>query len=217
MRRQIQVLVIDGAGLIREGLCALLGLETDIQILGAHDLTAEVNKIAVASEPDVVIMNFAMPANHGAAMITALRRRWEGARLLVLAFRCDKQIIEAAIRAGADDYLLETHTARELMASVRKVVVDTPEASRVILDPILSGQARKRTTAKRRDSDGLSERERDVIKRIAQGYRTREIAEQLSLSHKTIEKHRSNLMRKLRLRSATAVAAYAITNGYLDL
>ena len=72
MRRQIQVLVIDGEGLIREGLCALLGLENDVQILGAHDVTADINEIAVARDPDVVITSFPMPVSRGAATIAAL-------------------------------------------------------------------------------------------------------------------------------------------------
>ena len=82
----------------------------------------------------------------------------------------------------------------------------------------MSGYIRSQAAVTRHNGpESLSDREREVMKLIAAGYRTREIAEQLSLSHKTIEKHRSNLMRKLGLRSATAVAAYAIANGYVVL
>jgi len=86
-----------------------------------------------------------------------------------------------------------------------------------MFDRVVHGYVRKHTLEQKHESDGLSEREREVMRRIAKGYRTREIAQDLSLSHKTIEKYRSNLMRKLGLKTATAVAAYAIAHGYLEI
>jgi DNA-binding NarL/FixJ family response regulator len=85
-----------------------------------------------------------------------------------------------------------------------------------IFERVVNGFVSQRPQA-RADPDGLSDREREVMKLIATGLRTREIAEKLSVSHKTVEKHRTNLMRKLGLRTAAAVAAYAISNGYLRL
>jgi DNA-binding NarL/FixJ family response regulator len=86
-----------------------------------------------------------------------------------------------------------------------------------IFDRVVNGFVSQRPAPSRADPSGLSDREREVMKLIAQGLRTREIAEKLSVSHKTVEKHRTNLMRKLGLRTAAAVAAYAISNGYLRL
>jgi DNA-binding NarL/FixJ family response regulator len=112
---------------------------------------------------------------------------------------------------------LKSDTRLELVNALRSIKEGQRYVSPTIFDRVVSGYVRKHALADQQRSDGLTEREREVMKRIAQGRRTREIAHELSLSHKTIEKYRSNLMHKLGLKTATAVAAYAIANGYLEL
>jgi DNA-binding NarL/FixJ family response regulator len=217
MHSKIQILVIDEEGLLRDGVCALLNLAEDIEVLGVIVGGPAVAKLSLPTDPDVVIVEFSLPDQSGPATIAAVRSRWPRARILVLSFHREDHVIEAALRAGVDGYLLKSDTRHELFAAIRTLMEGGRYVSPSILDRVVSGFVRKRTLAKQRNADGLSDREREVMKRIALGFRTREIAQQLSLSHKTIEKHRSNLMRKLGLRSATAVAAYAIANDYLRL
>ncbi len=146
-----------------------------------------------------------------------VKRHWPQVRVLVLTFRKEDACIEAALRAGADGYLLKNDNRSELFAAIHDSG-EKPFLSAVIYERIVNGFVNpKGLPGGRRSQSQLTQREREVIKLIAAGQRTREIAQQLSLSHKTVEKHRTNLMRKLGLKTATAVAAYAIANGYHTL
>lgn len=216
MGAKIQTLVIDADSLLRDGLCALLNLEDDLQVIGAtHGPTVE--RITVPMAPDLVVIETAIFEPSGVEAINEIHARWPRARVLVLTYERNDQALESALRASIDGYLLKSDTRIELEHALRSIRDSQRYVSPTIFDRVVHGYVRKHTFAREHQSDGLSERERDVMKRIAQGHRTREIAHDLSLSHKTIEKYRSNLMRKLGLRTATAVAAYAIAHGYLDV
>jgi two-component system response regulator NreC len=216
MRRKTRILLIDEDSLLRDGLAALLGLEEEVEFLGARGSGTESVNNAPEPAPQVVILDFSTRDQSGPETVAAVKGRWPDARVLVLTFRREDRIIEAALRAGVAGYLLKTDTRAELLTAIRAVAEGKRYISPSIFDRVVSGFVRMHAPLRQVSPDGLSDREREVMKRIALGYRTREIALQLSLSHKTIEKHRSNLMRKLGLRSATAVATYATANGYLD-
>jgi len=216
IRRKLQVLVIDEEGMLRDGLCALINLEGTLAVVGVMSGTAQVQGLSLPTDPDVIIVDFGAPAVHGAETVETVRKRWPDVPVLVLTLRRDDEAIESALRAGVDGYLLKTDGRSELLAAIHSVMEKKRYISPSIFDRVVNGFVTQQTRAKQSDSDGLSDREREVMRFIAQGFRTREIADRLSVSHKTVEKHRSNLMRKLGLRSATAVAAYAISNGYLQ-
>jgi len=216
MASKLQILVIDSDTLLRDGLCALLNLEEGFQAAGAISSFAPMARFAPTRPPDLVILDTGIPESGGVALITAVRERWPRARVLVLTFEGDDQGMEDAFRAGAEGYLLKSDKRRELTLALKTVMEGQRYVSPHMLDRVVHGYMRRHDRERQHQSDGLSHRERDVIKLIAQGRRTREIAQELSLSHKTIEKYRSNLMRKLGLKTATAVAAYAISHGYLE-
>jgi two-component system response regulator NreC len=216
MRRKLQVLLIDEEGLLRDGLCATINLEEGFAICGVISGTTALPTVALPTDPDLIVADFGAPAVRAHETVAAARARWPDIPVLVLTFQRDDAAIESALRAGVDGYLLKTDRRAELLNAMRSVIDRKRYISPSIFDRVVNGFVTQRTLAKR-DPDGLSDREREVMKLIAQGFRTREIAVQLSVSHKTVEKHRTNLMRKLGLRTAAAVAAYAITNGYLRL
>jgi DNA-binding NarL/FixJ family response regulator len=217
MRRKLQVLLIDEEGLLRDGLCAMINLEDGFAIAGVISGTTALHSVSVLTDPDLVVADFGAPAVRGLETVTAAHSRWPNVAILVLTFQRDDMAIESALRAGVDGYLLKTDRRAELLNAMHSVIERKRYISPSIFDRVVNGFVSQRAEAKRADPDGLSEREREVMKLIAQGFRTREIAEKLSVSHKTVEKHRANLMRKLGLRTAAAVAAYAISNGYLRL
>jgi DNA-binding NarL/FixJ family response regulator len=216
MGAKTHILIIDAQTLIRDGLSALLNLEQDLQVIGAIGTSSAITRVSLPAAPDLVILDVDIPDYNGLDTLTEIRSRWPAARVMVLTFCRDEATLQAALRAGVDAYLLKSDTRGELLAALQCIKEGKEFVSPTLLNRASMTQARKPPSKREHRSDGLSDRERDVLKRIAQGRRTREIAQELSLSHKTIEKYRSNLMRKLGLRTATAVAAYAITNGYLD-
>jgi DNA-binding NarL/FixJ family response regulator len=216
LRRKLQVLLIDEEGLLRDGLCAMINLEEGFAIAGVIAGSAALHTLSVPTDPDLIVADFGAPAVRGLETVAAARSRWPNVPILVLTFQRDDAAIESALRAGVDGYLLKTDRRAELLNAMHSLIDRKRYISPSIFERVVNGFVSQRPQA-RADPDGLSDREREVMKLIAQGLRTREIAEKLSVSHKTVEKHRTNLMRKLGLRTAAAVAAYAISNGYLRL
>lgn len=217
MGNKIQILVIDADNLLRDGLCALLNSGAEFQVIDAVGDTAAIVGTPLPVAPDIAIVDIAVPDATGVESITTLRSRWPHVRVLVLTFDGDGRLLENALQAGADGYLLKSDTRQALDNALGSIKDGRRYISPSVFDEVVHGYMRKHIPARQHELDGLSERERDVMKRIAQGQRTREIANALSLSHKTVEKYRSNLMRKLGLKTATAVAAYAISHGYLEI
>ena len=214
MSDKTRILIIDAQSLMRDGLAALLSSEPDLQVIGAVGKSNAITRAALSAPPDLVILDVDLPDYRGAETIKAIHAHWPSARIMVLTFQRSQQTMDTAVRAGVDAYLLKSDTHGELHAALQHIAQGKPFLTPSLTSPASNTEGTKRVRPEQ--SDGLSDREREVLRRIAQGRRTREIAQELSLSHKTIEKYRSNLMRKLGLKTATAVAAYAIANGYLD-
>ena len=214
-RRKTRVLVVDEAGIMRDGLCALLQSDDALEVVAATASRREAVQNLTTAQPDVIVIDFAADLKTGPETIIYLKSRWPDARVMVLTMRRDETFIEAALRAGADGYVLKTDSRAELFNAVHRIASGKSYISPSALDRMVTAYAKTSDRPGRtRGSGALTSREQEVITLIAKGYRTREMAELMSLSHKTVEKHRTNLMRKLGLRSAAAVAAYAITHGF---
>jgi DNA-binding NarL/FixJ family response regulator len=217
-RAGVHVLVVDEKGIMRDALCHLLGSFPDVSFVSGAPLSADALRSAASLRPDVVFLDFPPATQAGMRLIASLRSERPSVRIIVLTALKDAPLVESALRAGADGYLLKTDSLDELRGALASVIagqqyvspsVSSPDA-RVRPSSARSGNARQRAAPE------LTERELQVIRLIASGHRTREIAQVLSLSHKTIEKHRTGLMRKLGLRNASAVTAYAIAHGLAE-
>jgi two-component system, NarL family, response regulator NreC len=216
MPNKIQVLIVDTDSIMRDGLVALLSNE-ECEVIGTAANGAEALRATGVRVPDLVIIDLSLPTASDPNTIAELKKQHPGVRVLVLTFLREERLIDLALRAGADGYMLKSDTRLEFITAIRSITQGKGYISPSIYDRVINGYLKTQVGApRRRGSGALSQRERQVVRLIAEGYRTREIAQQLSLSHKTIEKHRTNLMRKLGLKTAPAVAAYAIAHGYLD-
>ncbi|MBS0578604.1 MAG: response regulator transcription factor [Proteobacteria bacterium] len=215
MRRKTHILVIDGEGIARDGLCALLQQDEALHLDATFSSARAALRARGDLRPQVVIMDFALAMKSGPQTIAHVKKRWPEATVLVLSVSGEGQAIEAARRAGADGYVLRNDQRAELFNALHALAERRHYISRTVLEPP-SGSARVTPRTRRTESAGLlTAREQEVVTLIAEGYRTREMAQLLSLSHKTVERHRTNLMRKLGVRSATGVVAFAITHGYV--
>jgi DNA-binding NarL/FixJ family response regulator len=212
---KISLLVIDEPGILRDGLCALLQSDDSLEVTAATASRRDTVQ-SITAQPHVVIVDFPSDLRSGPDTIAQLKRRWPEVRVVVLTVRRDEQFIEAALRAGAEGYVLKSDSRAELFSAIHRVASGKGYISPSALDRMVNAYAKTsdRVPGRARPPGALTHREQEVITLIAKGYRTREMAELMSLSHKTVEKHRTNLMRKLGLRSAAAVAAYAITHGF---
>ena len=213
-RRTTTVLLVDEPGIPRDGLCALLESDSALEVIGVAAGRREAVRALRAAQPHVVVMDLSVDPLQGRETIVHIKRRWPRVGVLVL-IQPGREHIETALRAGADGYVLLDEECAELFNAVQRIASGRSYISPATLDRMVTSYRSVTDPVNRRfpAPEVLTGREREVIAMIAKGYRTREMAQLLCLSHKTVEKHRANLMRKLGLRSAAAAAVYAITHG----
>jgi DNA-binding NarL/FixJ family response regulator len=216
VHRRIHVLLADQKGMIRDALCSLVGSMPDVTLVSSATSGPEALRSAANLRPDVVIIEFPKPPNAGASLIAELKRQRPELRVIVLTIHRDEQLLETALRAGADAYVLKQDTSDELSNALASVLAGKTHVSSSMAGRATRGSRRGGADSTAKTAAGITPRERQVIRLIAQGHRTREIAVLLSLSHKTVEKHRTSIMRKIGVRNASAVAAYAMAHGFAD-
>jgi len=201
-----RIVIADDHTIMREGLRSLLEAEPEFEVVGAVDNGRDAVRLASLLKPDLVLMDLSLPEQQGLEAIREIKRRCVGTRVLVLSLHDTPQSLRAALDAGADGYLLKGASRAELVLAIAVVLRGTlfvsPALGRRPAEPAL---------------DRLTLRERQVLKRIAEGARNREIAQELALSTKTVEKHRSKLMRKLNLRNIAALTSFAIAHRITSL
>ena len=217
-RGRVRVLVVDEKGIMRDGLCALLAVMPDIEVVGSVSTGADASHAVASLRPSVIVLDFPPLPLEGPKLIAALKAQAPDAHVVMLSFHWESRLIEAALQAGAEGYLLKSDRRDDLFDAVLSVAAGKRFLSPSIRGRVTlsDGRASGTERAPALSTVDLTDRERQVIRLIAAGRRTREIAQALSLSHKTIEKHRASLMRKLGLRNASAVAAYAIAHGLAE-
>jgi DNA-binding NarL/FixJ family response regulator len=212
-----KILIVDDHALLREGLQSLLSAEPGVRVVGtAENAESALDKIA-GLQPDVVVTDLALPETGNVDAIRLIRHAYPDVSILALTFHREDGYIHAALEAGADGYVLKDDSRDELVIAIGSVKNGkkylSPAICGRVIEGYLSGVKKKRLEP---SWHALTRRERQVIRMIAEGLKTREIAEQLSLSPKTVEKHRTNMMNKLDLHSVSAVTLYAIQSGLIN-
>jgi DNA-binding NarL/FixJ family response regulator len=215
--RKTRLLLVEDHVILREGLCALLDLESDFMIAGDAGDVGEALAAVERLQPNLVITDIALPGRSGIELIRELRARFPETRVLVLTAHNTDEYIRAALNAGAHGYVLKDAGRADLLHAIRTVVAGqqylcAPVAARIV-SGFVSGNDPKRGAS---PSDLVTCRERQVLTRIALGQSNKIIARDLGLSVKTVEKHRSNLMRKLTLHNTAAVTLFALRHGFIE-
>jgi DNA-binding NarL/FixJ family response regulator len=211
---RISIVLVEDHAILREGLSALIEIESDFEIVGEFCSTEEALDGIADLQPDLVLTDLALPGRSGIELLADVRRLSPGSRKLVLTAHENVEYIRAALNAGADGYVLKNANSAELMLAIRTVSAGQQFLCKGIASKILSGylsgdQRRSCPAA----AQSITDREREVLTRIALGNSNKLIARELGVSPKTVEKHRSNLMRKLQLHNAAAITLFAIRNG----
>ncbi len=214
----IRVLVVDDHAILREGLRAMLALYEDIQVVGeAADGLEAVEKVRALS-PDVVLMDIAMPELGGLEATVEIRRASPSTRVLILTQHENKEYIYPILKAGASGYILKRALGAELVAAIRAVHSGDAYLHPSIAKAVVDGYVDRQPKPKGEDRyDRLSDRERQVLKLVADGRSNQEIADILCLSVKTIMGYRANVMEKLGIHSRTELVKYAIRKGLVQV
>lgn len=221
----VRVLVVDDQRLMRDGLTSLLSLQPGIAIVGAATNGQEAVEQAVALRPDVILMDIRMPVLDGVVATTVVRRELPRCKVLMLTTFDDDDYIVGALRAGASGYLLKDMPASDLAQAIQAVHKGLYQLDPAVASKVIAALTTPQTVTpppQNNYADGttdahneLSERERDVLRLIAQGATNREIASTLMISEGTVKNHISHILSRLNLRDRTQAAIYAREAGLL--
>jgi len=210
----MRVLLADDHTLVRAGVRKILETQAGVTVVGeVADGDAALGFLGVRPV-DVLVLDLTMPGLDGFEVLTRAKQAHPEIKVLVLTMHADPEYVERAIHGGADGYLLKDSAVTDLVAGLEAVA-----AGRAYYSPAvqrsLSEMVRMRS-APPRGLESLTEREREVLRMVAEGLTTKEIAGQLSISVRTVESHRANLMRKLDLRSVARLTQFAIREGLVE-
>ena len=219
MNRPLRVLVADDHTIVRKGLCSLLEMEEGIVVVGeAEDGREALSKID-SCRPDVVLLDISMPGLNGIETTRRLRRQHPEIKIVILTMHLNEEYIFEALRAGASGYLLKRTAPTDLISAIhaahRGESYLSPSVSRKVIDQYIQQGGDR---AELHDPfDTLTSREREVLQLIAEGRSTSAISSLLFISVKTVESHRSNLLRKLQVKSTAELTQYAVRKGLIGL
>jgi DNA-binding NarL/FixJ family response regulator len=216
--QKIRVLVVDDHSIVVDGICALLGLAKDIEVAGEASNGSEALEKVKKLLPDVVLMDIAMPIMDGLEATRRIRKEFPRVKVLVLTQYDDKEYVFPVIEAGASGFISKTAASSELVSGIRSVYQGdsflSPTAARILVEDYqLEASIRKEQDPYKQ----LTNREREILKLLAEGYNTREIANILIISTKTVEGHKTNLMGKLDIHNRTDLIKYAFRKGIIKI
>lgn len=214
---KIKVLLVDDDPYVREGVRSCLSRHLHFQVVGeaanGQDAIARVKKLT----PDVVVMNISLPGMDGLETTRCLRDSFPKVRVLILAGNQAKDMVKHVVRSGAPGYLSKNASPTELVSAIECVhrgeTFFTPDVAQSFFEEFVQNGGRMVDAGPK----PLSQRERQVLGLIVEGLPNREVAVQLNLSVRTVEKHRQRVMRKLGVRRATELVKFAVTRGWVDL
>ncbi|MCA9247050.1 MAG: response regulator transcription factor [Planctomycetales bacterium] len=211
MRKWVaRVMIVDDHALIRRGLVELIDNEPDLEVCGEAENAADALALTASAKPDLLVVDISLGGMNGLELIKRLRARDENAKILVLSMHDDELYAERALRAGATGYVNKNEPPDRLVDAMQSVLRGGTSFAPAITSRLLQRSVGKVSSDRDSYTGQLSDRELEVFELIGQGVSTREIAEKLHLSVKTIETHREKIKAKLKLRSGVELGRAAV-------
>src|SRR5437870_2536551 len=215
---KIRVLLADDHTVVRQGLRALLAAEDDIEIVGEAENGRQAIQMVKKLLPDVVVMDIAMPVLNGLEATRQITRTVPSTKVLILSSYSDDEYVSQLTEAGAAGYLIKQTAANELLKAIREA-----QRGNAYFSPSIAKRLRDQCReafvsgpSARRRPDYLTTREAEVLQLIAEGRANKQIAAELSISIKTVEKHRQQVMNKLNIHDVAGLTRYAISRGMIE-
>lgn len=217
MKKQYGVVIAEDHTILREGLRALLSSQQDLKVVGEAQDGREAIRCVQNAAPDVILMDLSMPRMNGLDAIREIKKTNPGTKIIALTVHKTEEYVLATLQAGADGYVLKDATHSELVMAIMNVLGGNRYLSPGVSEKVIDGYLKGRGALKSQSAwDTLTQREREILKLIAEGYKNKDIADYLCISLKTVEKHRTNLMNKLDLHNVAALTALAIDKGLIS-
>ena len=216
MGERKKIVIAEDHTILREGLRMLLSSNLAFEVVGEAQDGLEAIRSVESLKPDLILMDLSMPRMNGVGAIQEIKKQSPSTKILVLTVHKTEEYILTTLKAGADGYILKDATHGELMLAIDNIFSGKSYLSPGISEKVIEGYLEGRKSLKSSTSwDTLTQREREILKMIAEGYKNKDIADYLCISAKTVEKHRANLMKKLDLHSASSLTAFAMEKGLI--
>ncbi len=216
--QKIKVLVADDHTIVRDGICALLRLAGDIEVVGEAANGKEALEMVRKLMPDVVLMDISMPVMGGLEATRRIHKEFPRTKVLVVTQYDDKEYVFPVIEAGAHGFISKTAASSELASGIRSVHRGdsflSPSVAKLLIEDYQRGTNVRETCDPYRQ---LTDREKEILKLLAEGYTTQEIANMLVISSKTVEGHKTNLMAKLDVHNRIDLVKYALRKGIITV
>ena len=214
---KIRVLLADDHTILRAGLRMMLDAQPDIEVIGEASDGRQALAEAQRLQPDLVLMDITMPEMNGIEATRQIKRALDSTRVLILTMHENEEYLFQVLRAGASGYILKEAAGTELISAIRIVYSGrfymSPSAQSMMVGDYLQ---RVRSGEERDSYSALTEREREILKLVAEGHTNNQIAERLFISPKTVDTHRTHIMDKLNLHSRAELVKYAMRRGLLE-
>ncbi|RPI79541.1 MAG: DNA-binding response regulator [Desulfobacteraceae bacterium] len=214
MGEKKKIVIAEDHNILREGLKSLLSSSNEVAVIGEAENGLEAIRRVETLKPDLLLLDLSMPKMDGLSVIKEIKSRFPETKVLALTVHESEDYILSAFKSGVEGYCLKEANRDELFSAIHTVLQGKRYFSPGISGKILTGYIEgKKTVQPVSLWDGVTEREREVLKLIGEGYKNKEIADYLCISVKTVEKHRSNIMEKLDMHTTSALTALAIDKG----
>jgi DNA-binding NarL/FixJ family response regulator len=214
MKVKKSVVIAEDHQLFREGMKAMLASSDELEVVGEAQDGLETIRCVKKTKPDLLLLDLSMPRLSGISVVKDVRKQFPDLKILALTIHESDQYVLEAFKAGVNGYCIKDASRDELLVAIDSVMQGKTYISPGIADDVMEGYLAGRKKLKEKSAwDTITQREREVLKLLAEGYMNKEIADFLNISVKTVEKHRANIMNKLDLHNAAALTSYAIEKG----
>ncbi len=210
----VRILLADDHAMLRDGVRMVLEAHPGFEVVGTADNGAEAVALAHSLQPDIAVLDVAMPELNGLDATREIRACCSQTEIVILSMHEGEDYLREALRAGAAGYVLKRAAAKELVGAIQAVQRGESYLDPALTRTLISDYVRKVDRADL-PADALTERELEVLKLVAEGFTNRQIAAKLDISIKTVQTHRANLMDKLDLHDRTELVRYAIRRGLI--
>jgi two-component system NarL family response regulator len=215
--RPIRIMLADDHPLIREAIGHLVNGAPEFELVGEAASGKECLARAEELRPDILVLDIAMPEMNGEQVARELRHRLPDLKIVALSGYTDRQFVRAMTKAGAKGYVVKSASGRELIQALRAVASGKNYLSPEVTGAVMTLWEESAPIAESSAQNALGKREREVLKLIAEGHRSAKIASQMGIAVATVEAHRRNILRKLKLHSAADLTRYALRHGMITL
>ncbi|MBD3639077.1 MAG: response regulator transcription factor [Crocinitomicaceae bacterium] len=214
---QKRILLVDDHQLIIDGLRGFIEMEPDYKVVGEANNGNEAIRLAEILQPDVILMDIEMPEVSGIQASEEIKRTHSQIKVIIISMHQEKELIKKLVERGIDGYLLKNSSKEDVLSAIQTVLEDQPYFSQDVTDSLLN----KSKTTNSNSADvatlaSLTEREIEILKLVAEGLTNKEIGDHLFISHRTVDTHRTNLMKKLDICNVAGLIRFAYKSGLIQ-